>query len=168
MKTNLCKCFMVFAVASFLFLSSGFSSVAEAAIMSPQEVKFWVLNDGQNDVEFNVITSLGVDFSIDGSSWAKFTDKIKINVDGKGLMSLRLNNDYNGYLTFMGAPELYQGINNTYSALYINWGDGITPIEFTVTSTSGARLAPVPIPPTVWILGAGLIGMIGIRRKSIS
>jgi hypothetical protein len=27
-------------------------------------------------------------------------------------------------------------------------------------------LAPVPIPPTVWLLGTGLIGLVGLRRKS--
>jgi len=27
------------------------------------------------------------------------------------------------------------------------------------------RVAPVPIPPSVWLLGSGLIGLIGLRRK---
>ena len=32
--------------------------------------------------------------------------------------------------------------------------------------TSGANVAPVPIPGAVWLLGSGLIGLIGLRRKS--
>lgn len=58
----------------------------------------------------------------------------------------------------------------------LSWGgiqsltvDG-QPIEFTVTSESGFDYSkpfsqPVPIPSAVWLIGSGLIGLAGLRRK---
>jgi hypothetical protein len=37
---------------------------------------------------------------------------------------------------------------------------GLTPVLLNVLGT----VAPVPIPPTVWLLGAGLLSLVGIRR----
>jgi hypothetical protein len=31
----------------------------------------------------------------------------------------------------------------------------------------GTGISPVPIPPTVWLLGSGLVGLIGLKRKFI-
>jgi hypothetical protein len=47
--------------------------------------------------------------------------------------------------------------------LVIEWGDG-NRVTFT-TPEDTDFLGPVPIPSTVWIFGAGVIGLFGIRRK---
>jgi hypothetical protein len=47
---------------------------------------------------------------------------------------------------------------------------GIDKIEFTTTAgkywlMDNANMAPVPVPPSVWLLGSGLVGLVGLRRK---
>ena len=53
----------------------------------------------------------------------------------------------------------YERINNMQQAIadYSGWEDWTA--TMTVTSIS-----PVPIPGALWLLGSGLIGLIGIRR----
>jgi hypothetical protein len=83
------------------------------------------------------------------------------------------NNSHNGKanaLSFFDA--LVSG--QTLSGLSVNQNDvvwlvnakGSTPgtvsgINLTITETAN----PVPVPPAVWLLGSGLLGMLGIRRK---
>lgn len=40
--------------------------------------------------------------------------------------------------------------------------------SFAYISTYDAELPPVPVPGAVWLLGSGLIGLVGVRRKFIS
>jgi len=37
-------------------------------------------------------------------------------------------------------------------------------LEFLTTATANAS-SPVPIPAAAWLLGSGLAGLVGIRRK---
>ena len=72
------------------------------------------------------------------------------------------NEDNNGSLEFTGYDGMYDGIPG-YSSVLINWNGGYQ-IEF-VTADANDHLGPVPIPATAWLLGAGLFGLVGIRRK---
>jgi len=54
------------------------------------------------------------------------------------------------------------------SATGWNWNIAYLDFDTSVIGPDTVRLtaqAPVPIPPTVWLLGAGLIGLFGIKRK---
>ena len=52
-------------------------------------------------------------------------------------------------LTFYNANWVPDGANNPFLASYID----------------GVSASTVPIPPAVWLLGSGLVGLIGIRRR---
>ena len=56
-----------------------------------------------------------------------------------------------GVVQFIGTYNSISWTNPAYEAWY----------GFTV----GANVNPVPIPGAVWLLGSGLIGLIGLRRK---
>ncbi len=54
---------------------------------------------------------------------------------------------------------------NGYDAVYnYQFTGNFEPIPFT-NGTFSAQLNPVPIPPTILLLGAGLVGLVGIRRR---
>jgi hypothetical protein len=46
----------------------------------------------------------------------------------------------------------------------VNNGYGISPQDYIFRSET-TSVPPVPIPPTVYLLGAGLVGLVGLRRK---
>jgi hypothetical protein len=64
-----------------------------------------------------------------------------------------------------------QTITLASSPASVNLGfSGIDEIRFTTAANKywmmdNANMAPVPIPPTVWLLGSGLIGLVGLRRR---
>jgi hypothetical protein len=53
------------------------------------------------------------------------------------------------------------GLNNPTLGIGVAAGGNGT----TYANIGGVYLNPVPIPPAVWLLGSGLVGIIGIRRK---
>lgn len=59
-----------------------------------------------------------------------------------------------------------------YKNVYIQWIIGSAQVDLTVlTSSQGGNVqvdgfAPVPLPEAFWLLGSGLIALVGIRRKA--
>jgi hypothetical protein len=68
--------------------------------------------------------------------------------------------DENDLLNPPDAPDWSDGYwtVGTSTAYYADWIKGYVP-----TAKFGS--SPVPIPPTVWLLGSGLLGLIGITRR---
>ena len=47
----------------------------------------------------------------------------------------------------------------------IYWDDITSAVLHFMTADANDHVGPVPIPATVWIFGAGVIGLFGIRRR---
>ena len=58
----------------------------------------------------------------------------------------------------LGSPAYSQVYLTLYSQVLPNGGTGGT------GTISNLQIATVPIPPSVWLLGSGLIGLVGLRR----
>lgn len=74
---------------------------------------------------------------------------------------------HNMTLTLGGGSFLTQSVNGNAGALFFGWvGDAAT--TFTLSSDTdfafGRMVQPVPVPPTVLLLGSGLLGLLGWRR----
>lgn len=85
-----------------------------------------------------------------------------------------------GFNLFQGASD---GTWNTDALFEYDAADGVQSVDFVVTNsliafgealiTKGAasivvetELAPVPLPPAVWLLGSAILGLVSVRRNS--
>lgn len=192
MKTNLLKYLSVFAVASFLFLLSGYVTNAEASLSDPysqdlNQIKFWAIDgatdnfpqDGKVYFSFTNFAGGTVQYSTNpDGSWTNLITPddpttistfIPVNSE-KEVIYLRLVNgnseNDSGTLVF-SANTNNIGIDG-YSTLSIYWNGLQNESKFSFgTALAPDAVAPVPIPASIWLLGAGLITITGIRRKNI-
>ena len=74
-------------------------------------------------------------------------------------------------LALSDGSSLTQSVNGDGGAAFFGWTGGPN-MSFTITSADGAEgfafgrmVAPVPLPPSVLLLGSGLLGFFGLRRK---
>jgi len=175
---------IIFLVA--LLIIFGVSTGVQAAPADPfnqgelEYVQFWVLDDpnsfgGNNDnVQFSYLdltipSGSFVEYSEDNSNWFTLDTGDSITVTEKLILYLRLNDGLNNYdtsgdLTFSGFDRNYYSVD-AYSTLVIDWNPNANVELSLISATSDDDIGPVPIPGTVWIFGAGLIGLVGIRKK---
>lgn len=192
MKGKFLKCFLVLFAASFLFLGAG---VAQAAIdytsvvqnyLNP--VNFNAMDNNGGGASYNVTFNsdaenydgytvrYSFDMTSDEEDWIAFDFDSKNTIDLSGdttkLVYLSLfqydNKIYSdGTVTFYAYDDVLDG----YLAMDIIWGKGEgSGAESFTTAIRKDRLGAVatPIPATVWLLGAGVMAIVGIRRKSVA
>ncbi len=53
----------------------------------------------------------------------------------------------------------------TYTSI-ISYNDSYGVYASTLLTAQGADVSPVPVPAAVWLLGSGLVGMAGLRRRT--
>ena len=173
---------IIIAFISMVFPSSALSitSTPDPFTQDQDYVKFWALDDldqdDDGDVTFSIVTiyvpsGYYSQYSKDNSSWNDFNNGTSISIDGgqKQIIYLRYGNgevewDYSGQLTFSGADRHYYDLD-AYNTLIIDWDDTANIALGIYTPTGGDDVAPVPIPPTIWIFASGLVGLVGVRRK---
>lgn len=66
--------------------------------------------------------------------------------------------------TFDGDATLTWNIANAGFLVTINGGTELSGANFQLTSAN--TISPVPLPGAVWLLGSGLVGLFGLRRRS--
>ncbi len=134
--------------------------------------------DGTISIELTQVStgSYGLDYSTD--KWASYTRLIDpgagvvvntgftlTNVGVSQLVSFRLTDGSTGGEIYQGTME-FSGASlcdpTLFTKIVVEWDDSYGSIEI-VNSCEG--FSPVPIPATAWLLGSGLFGLIGIRRR---
>jgi hypothetical protein len=90
--------------------------------------------------------------------------------------------DTGAYLPSTGTPEIPGGAAGKGSTapawdMDWSWGSELVPLEYSGFSVNltdlgegnfRVSLTPTPIPGALWLLGSGIIGLVGIRRKFMS
>jgi hypothetical protein len=186
MKGNVLKLFLVLFVASFLFLGARVAQAMEAPPTDPvdesfwqydTEVKFLAVNgtssesDLVNFILTNAVYPDKAQYRIDpNGSWITLKFSQQISVPNNTIVYLQLNDgDNNGTLQFIGDADYSF---DAYTNLNIFWGGGIPeeedPGQITIAFSTNGAAAPVPLPATVWLLGAGVMAIVGIRRKNVA
>jgi hypothetical protein len=144
----------------------------------------WSWNLVTNDAQDQVITDL-----YDGNTWWVDPDATciggsqpcyDINFD-TGVLSATIDTtvgaslDINGSLGLRADVWNYNGDGAYGSADFLNtYGMALTPItegislDYGGITPASVDLATVPLPASAWLLGSGLIGLIGIARRKKS
>ncbi|MHB8624109.1 MAG: VPLPA-CTERM sorting domain-containing protein [Sulfuricaulis sp.] len=112
------------------------------------------------DYNFGVLYDDGFDFTIWGANAS-----LSMSVDGLNARD-RLGFDSNISMQ----PGLYRydlmGYNHLEAGvLNLGWWYGPTTSDFAVIPQTDLYTASVPLPPTLWLFGSGLIGLAGMARR---
>ena len=78
---------------------------------------------------------------------------------GSGIDGLQILNEST---LFIGDIPLYALLDGGMTDIHDLFGEGITQIEF---GEGYISTATIPIPAAVWLLGSGLLALVGIRRR---
>jgi hypothetical protein len=82
---------------------------------------------------------------------------------GSSTFSLGLFQDVDGYTPLLNASGINNSVPGTLFTIDLN-NNGTTSVQ---TLASEATVTATPIPAAFWLLGSGLAGLVGLRRKSI-
>jgi len=173
------KKLLILSMAAFLIF--GFTSWASAdlTIDDPAYVQFYSVDDSGDSnasifiTDINLLNGMLLWYKVGGGAWTSYTSQL-INVGttengGRTLVSLGIGSDVNN-LIYSALSMQFLGENsnlpNHFDSLIINWTDTLyTKVDFVGNANGVDNLSPVPLPGAVWLLGAGLIGLVGVRRK---
>jgi hypothetical protein len=109
-----------------------------------------IWTQGRNDV--GNLNNIGTVFADGGTGWKSFdiTQSLQNALD-KGAATADYYFSYTGYSGFtFGSAE---GQDPAFIQIK------------TLSSRSANRVVPTPIPAAAWLLGSGLLGLVGIRRR---
>ncbi|KAF0219891.1 MAG: hypothetical protein FD174_1615 [Geobacteraceae bacterium] len=82
---------------------------------------------------------------------------------GSSTFSLGLFRDVNGQTPLFNVSGINYSVPGTLFTIDLN-NDGTTAFQ---TLANEATVTPTPIPAAAWLLGSGLMGLVGIRRKMV-
>ena len=147
----------------------------DAGYMDP--VTFFVVDDdtGSNDdsvtLNFSYISwgSAQLQYSLDNSAWTDVMSEVTVAASNWQQVWLRLDlasgYDTDGDVTLLGLEQN----SGLYNAVQVVWG--MVPGQNSYLNVSigvandDDNIGAVPIPGAVWLLGSGLLGLVGIRRR---
>ena len=152
-------------------------------------VQFWKINPTTGEITDGdpIIGMHGMDFGIDGNLYGVATHRDENNILFNSLflinpvtaqetnlgninMSLFGDPSYFNFGSLVTSPDgtlIVSARTSTENYLFdINHSDAsVSNIRTVALFPQGLGFAPVPIPSAIWLLGSGLIGLVGFRRK---
>ncbi len=173
-KTNLCLTVLLALIIATNTYGSMVPDPFHQGMLDP--VSFFVVDDQDSPdpgavvlttSSFNLPAGFQVEYLYSGViDWTALNPLTTFStpVQGRELVFLRLFNastsgmDTSGDLTFQG----YEA-QDLYTTLIIDWGT----VNLTIsTAGNDDNVAPVPVPGAIWLLGSGILCLIGTRRKA--
>jgi hypothetical protein len=177
------KKFLILGMA--VFLAFGFTSQAAAdlVITTPTKVQFYSDDDSLNgnsnititDINFGALGTL--EYNVGSTGWTPYSflsPVIPVPTSApawRNLVELRVKPGVGDYI-YGAIKMVFIGENSTlpnhYDSLNVYWTaftDPSVKIDFIGTNDGVDNVSPVPLPGAVWLLGAGLIGLVGVRRR---
>jgi hypothetical protein len=174
----------LFILGMAAFLVFGFTSWASAAFtnpytMGPASAQFFAVDnlgtDGDNLVTLTNLSytpGYTLQYSVGSDVWntiAAFNNFTVSTTEHFQLVQLRLfsNTDPVTYITTatMTFSGQYEKDSPLYNSVQFLFGDAGS-YKFAFETPAGTdHVSPVPLPGALWLFGAGLIGLVGVRRK---
>ena len=180
------KKILILSMAVFLIFGfTSWASAMEASFTDPYTVgptsaQFFAIDnlgtDGNNSVTLsNTSYTPGytLQYSVVSGAWidiVPFSTFTVSTTDHRQLVQLRLDpvgveNNYITTATMAFAGQYAPG-SSLYNTVQLLFSGGVGSFLFASATPAGTdHVSPVPIPGAVWLLGAGLIGLVGVRRR---
>jgi hypothetical protein len=155
-----------------VFLVFGFTSWATAEFYgNTYESKipiFWAVNgDGTSSTVSLISTNVGgVRYSLtnNGTDWTTLPSSLNVNGGTKIFLQ---SGGVSSTVLMTYQAKLYPAEDNSplYKTLIASFNGYTGGFSISTAEGTNGAISPVPLPGAVWLLGTGLIGLVGVRRR---
>jgi hypothetical protein len=148
------------ALCFFMFTGTALGALVNLGITSMNQQVLYAMPYGFNEiVYFNLTNSTSVtwtDFHVAVGNQGALSEAYGYSGPGTGTFT------FPGGNSILDVSSLNIPVGQTYA--FSVWATGDNVSGATVNILGYPTAAPVPIPAAIWLLGSGLIGLIGIRK----
>ena len=180
------KKFLILSMAAFLVF--GFTSWAAATTTIPYyeghttdpllAATFWAIDgDADRQVTISSVNFGALQYKYGAIGWMPFFTGFSLLIPTiNGEMQVFLQSVAGGpfgpfaesaaSMTYTGKLQPSDTGSSLYHTVVANFSPGIS-INTAAGKSDSVSPSPVPLPGAVWLLGAGVVGLVGVRRKMI-